>query len=389
VLRHQLATDSATLTSLAPEWARLLAGSRHDLVMRGPVWLLSWWRVFGALNGRRARVVSFWRGSELVGVFPLLSRPAFGLTRIELLGTGEQERDEVCSEHLGPVVAPGEEQAVARAFVALLERDALGPWHQLDLQALSGEDAMAALLCEALRGVGRVSFDVVGSAPFARLPATWGDYLSSLPSSRRQRVRRILGAFERWTGGNHAFEIATDPSMLERGLDILERLHAERWREVGRSGAFASPLFRAFHRRVAPLLLEQGALELAWLVVRGRPVTALYNLICNGRVRFYQSGRALQIPAGVSVGVATHLYAMQRAIVAHRPEYDFLGGLGRYKLELSHGVRPLLRLTVTRRSAVTDLQRTADLLWRAARFWHHETTSGARAPPPPMAVASA
>ena len=387
MLRHELATDWAALEALTPEWDRLLASSRHNLVMRGPTWSLAWWRVFGGGEGRKARVVTFRRGSELVGVVPLLSRRTNGLCRLELFGTGEPECDEVCAEHLGFVVAPGEEQAVTRSFSALLRDDALGPWDQLDLVALSGDDTMGPLLCEALRGSGRLGCGVAGGAPFARLPSTWASYLSSLSSSQRQRVTRTLTAFERWTGGDHALVFAADQRELARGLGILERLHSERWQAEGRPGAFASPRFRTFHRLVAPKLFDRGELELGWLLVRGRPVAAVYNLLCNGAVRFYQSGRIAHGPTGVSLGIVTHLYAMQRAIAAQRSEYDFLGGVGRYKLELCHDVRPLLRLMVSRRSVVAELQRATRLAGRAIRFWRSAAVQGPPAEEaPPLRV---
>ncbi len=368
MLRHELATDVQALDALSPAWEQLLSSSGHNFVMRGPTWSIAWWRVFGGVDGRRARVVTFRRGSELVGVVPLLARSAHGVTRLELFGTGEPERDEVCSEHLGPVVARGEEQAIAAAFAGLLRSDALGPWDQLDLMALSSDDPTVPVLCEALRCVGRVSFGVSGAAPYVRLPSTWAAYLGSLSSSRRQRVSRTLAAFDRWAGGDHALVVASTPAQVGQGLEILEQLHAERWQAAGRSGAFASQRFRSFHRLVAPLLFERGALELAWLLARGKPVAALYNLLCGGAVRFYQSGRMVPAPTGVSLGIAIHLHAMQHAIAARRSEYDFLGGAGRYKLELSHDVRPLLRLIVTRRGVATEALRVARLLRRAARF---------------------
>ena len=38
-------------------------------------------------------------------------------------------------------------------------------------------------------------------------------------------------------------------------------------------------------------LLEQGALELLWLSVRGEPVAALYGMVWAGKVYAYQCGR--------------------------------------------------------------------------------------------------
>ena len=79
--------------------------------MASPLWLLTWWGVFG--DGRRLRVWTFWRGDELVGVAPLCLRrhwypPGIPYRRLELLGSGEDEADEICSDYLGVVAAPGD-----------------------------------------------------------------------------------------------------------------------------------------------------------------------------------------------------------------------------------------------------------------------------------------
>ena len=73
---------------------------------------------------------------------------------------------------------------------------------------------------------------------------------------------------------------------------------SERWQGQA-EGVFQSPHFLAFHEQIWPVLLRQGALEMAWMTVRGEPLAAVYNLVWNNKVYFYQCGRK---PDG-SVGV--------------------------------------------------------------------------------------
>ena len=138
-------------------------------------------------------------------------------------------------------------------------------------------------------------------------------------------------------------------SDLEVGKRVLMTLHAERWQEEGRSGVFASSRFSAFHDRVLPDLLEQGALEMFWITAFGEPVAAVYNIVWNGG-SLYQGGRKLGVPRGVSPGIVIQLMAIRRAIHAGHREYDFLGGAARYKMQLSLATRPLVGVRAARGS---------------------------------------
>ena len=130
-LRLSIVDDSGGLARLAPAWLALLQRSSANEPMLAPPWLEPWWEVFGGVDGRALRVVAFHEDSELVGVVPLCARrapvaPGLRLRRLEALGTGEAEVDEICSDYLGLVAARGREHAVADAFAAALTSGLLG-----------------------------------------------------------------------------------------------------------------------------------------------------------------------------------------------------------------------------------------------------------------------
>src|SRR3954447_21790355 len=109
--------DDQELARVEDAWAALLERSLTDVPMLSPAWLLPWWRVFGARDGRRLKIGVFHEGSRLVGFAPLLVRkqrwlPGIPLLRLEALGTGEREEDESCSEYLAVVAERGAERAV-------------------------------------------------------------------------------------------------------------------------------------------------------------------------------------------------------------------------------------------------------------------------------------
>src|SRR5205807_6668937 len=98
---------------------------------------------------------------------------------------------------------------------------------------------------------------------------------------------------------------------------ILRDLHGQRWKAAGRSGVFSSSRFTRFHDAVMARMLEGEdgtSLELAWLLARGQPIAATYNIVYGGRVFFYQSGRLVHLPKGLRPGIAMHALSIRGSI---------------------------------------------------------------------------
>lgn len=352
-MRTRIIDRVSELERLVPAWRRLLDAAPRAEPVSTPLWLLSWWRIFGEADGRTLRVLAVEDSGELVGLVPLLwrnatHRRAIPVRRIELLATGEDEADEIGSDYVGAVVAPSREDAVARAVA-----DAIGSrashWDELRMTAMNGEDPFVAKLTSALDESGIVAkLSTKVDAPYIPLPKTWDEYLRALGPSRRYSVNRSLRELEKWAGPRGwKLRSATAADDLSEGRRVLLELHGERWSAAGRSGVFASARFARFHDEVMPRLLagEDGAsLDLIWLLVDGAPIAVTYNVVYRGKVYFYQSGRRMDVPKAVRPGIAMHALAIRRAIESGRMEYDFLAGVSRYKRELALATRPIVEL---------------------------------------------
>jgi len=361
-------TDAAHLRSLRAAWEQLAERSESGDVTLHPSWILSWWDVFGSDDGRELRTFAFYDGDRLVGLAPLLSRPfryrrAIPFRRLEMLGSGELEADETCGDYLGPLVEKGHEAEVASAFADALASNAGGAWDELVIPAMNGEGGdggeggergdgaargLPKLFAAALEARDiRVALEERNVAPYIALPKTFDAYLGLLKQNKRAQLRKSLRAFEAWAGGPPALVRVKSAAELAEGKRILLTLHRERW---GGDGVFGSAKFRAFHDRVMPDLLAKGALDLGWMTVRDQPVAAFYNFRCNGKLSFYQSGRKLDIPDEVRVGVTMHAYLIKAAIEEGMREYDFLAGASQYKMSLALATRPLVQLRAVRPS---------------------------------------
>ena len=57
MLRVQIVTEAAELGAVRGAWEDLLARSALSEPTLSPSWVLPWWRVFGALDGRELRAL--------------------------------------------------------------------------------------------------------------------------------------------------------------------------------------------------------------------------------------------------------------------------------------------------------------------------------------------
>jgi CelD/BcsL family acetyltransferase involved in cellulose biosynthesis len=381
MLRTRVIQCLPELEQLAPRWRRLMERATHAQPVLTPLWLIGWWREFGESDGRAMRVLAVEDGSELVGIIPLAQRRTFvgraiPVRRLGLLGTGEDEADEICSEYVGALVDRQRDDDVAHAAAHALREGALGPWDELWMTSMSSEDPFVPRFLKALHA-SRIAAEVRqhGECPYVPLPVTWDEYLHALGSTRRYVVTRSLRELDKWAGkGGWKLRRARTAEELAEGKAILRELHAGRWAAAGRGGVFSSERFTRFHDAVMPQMLEgqDGAsLELAWLLARGEPIAATYNIVYADRVYFYQSGRRVDLPKGLRPGIAMHALSIRASIEAGRHEYDFLGGASRYKRDLALAARPLLTLravaTSFRAHAVDAARRVAEFAMARVR----------------------
>ncbi len=242
-----------------------------------------------------------------------------------LHSTGDPRFDDICVEHNGLVGA--------RIPLAGLVSTLPEGWDELVLPAVDRE-AFGVPIAEGVR----VHVDREVTSPFVdlqRVRETSGGYLGVLGPATRAQIRRSRRAL-----GELAIEIAADtPHALDIFHELVE-LHQHAWAARGEPGAFADPWFRAFHET----LIEQRPREVELIRVRagGHTVGCLYNFVYRGRVLFYQSGLAHFDDPHIKPGLVSHAATIANAAARGDAIYDFLGGDGRYKHNLSTG-QTLLR----------------------------------------------
>jgi CelD/BcsL family acetyltransferase involved in cellulose biosynthesis len=276
--------------------------------------------------------------------------------------TGEPPGSSVFVERNRLLARPADRVEFAAALMAELYGD--GRWQRLRLDGMVPEDAEALL-----RGTKPTSWQVEESPVADLLAGEGNDVLTALPTSRRQRVRRVLrqmGVLEtEWA------------ETAEQALDILDELivlHEARWRAEGKPGAFASPRFAAFHHDLIGQLAPAGRAGLFRVRRAGETIGCLYGLIDGRRLLFYQGGLRRYEENRLRPGIAAHALFMQACRDRGLAEYDFLAPTARYKRDLTARSETLVWAELERPGARLLAERVARRAkLRLKKSWHTAT----------------
>jgi CelD/BcsL family acetyltransferase involved in cellulose biosynthesis len=301
---------ASNLETFRDEWEELTAASGN--VFSTWEWAETWWRHFGA--GRTARITAV-RNSDgnISAILPLYRARRGSLRILRFIGHGE-------ADELGPVCRLIERPKTIPFLAQALEDE------EFDLfigEELPGnEDWVSVLGGKVLRR---------GPSPVLRADGTTFEELLKMNSRNfRSQVRRK----ERRLREEHdvRFRLCNSSERLQQDLDILFRLHAERWHQRGSSFGVGSEMF---HRDFAAAALRRGWLRLWTLELDGQPAAAWYGFRFNGVESYYQSGRD---PAWnqLSLGFVLLCHTIREALEDGVSEYRFLRGGEPYKYRFAN-----------------------------------------------------
>ncbi|MDC0934735.1 GNAT family N-acetyltransferase [Pirellulales bacterium] len=332
-----------------------------DQVFRSWDWVTTWWRHYGLAVGGRSqrrefRVVVAMGHDGPAAILPCYVETCWARGRVwRLCGDGE-----VCSDHLGLLVGNsgvgevGVEEAVEVLAKFFAERD---DWDLLDFSAIDAADGPTRALGTALRDRGLDVRESPASQVWRiALPESWDEYLATLSKSHRKKLRRLEknsleSAAIRW-------RVVESNDDFAEGWQIFRDLHTRRWESLGHSGCFAMPRWSAFHEDIAPRLLGQKRLRLAWLERGGVPLASEYQFVAGQTVSAYQGGVD---PDSLDddPGRLSHICGVKQAIAEGRRDYDFLRGDEAYKQNYRAEPHPVISLQAAPRRLSARWRRQA------------------------------
>ncbi len=251
-----------------------------------------------------------------------------------------------------PADLPAAADAVAAALAAPgddPDPDHPAPWDVVDLRRLRCGDPAADALADAFGARTGEGWTVVREREEVCPVVTFEPgmdfetYLGTLDKKERHEVRRKLRRAE--AAGDVRLERSAEPA---GDLDAFVDLHQKRW---GAEGLFpptaGGDQSRTFFRRLFELLGDDGTIQLHFLNVGGRRIAAGI---------WFEDGNAWYLyNAGVdpdarelSPGVLLSATAIEAAIAAGRPRFDYLRGDEPYKYQWGAIDEPIQRLLVVR-----------------------------------------
>jgi CelD/BcsL family acetyltransferase involved in cellulose biosynthesis len=294
--------------SIRDEWSSLADGSGN--IFATWQWAATWWRHFGR-KGRLLLTACQDEERRLVGLLPLYLWSARPVRVARFIGhhAGDQ---------LGPICLAADRARVAAALRELIA--------VASLDVLLGEQVAASEHWSERLG-GRVLSRE--ASPVLNLAGrTWEDYLSCRSRNFREQVGRRERKLIRERKLH--FRLADDPNRLSTDLDVLFRLHRERW--AGARTNFSQR--EAFHREFAALALRCGWLRLWLAELEGEPAAAWYGFRLAGVESYYQAGRSAAADS-TSIGFVLLAHSIREAFVNGMEEYRFLRGGEPYKFRFA------------------------------------------------------
>jgi CelD/BcsL family acetyltransferase involved in cellulose biosynthesis len=348
-LQTSVIRDRASLEAISAEWEALLDRSAAPEIFRTYDWMSVWWEVFGGRR-RQPLVVTVRQGRTLVGLAPFVAREVgwgrrVRLRRLELMGTGEDASDEVCSYFGDILAARGFEETVCDGVWRFL-RENRASWDEVVFPSVLESSLAARLLRPAAHDGGRVS-----SAPsFGRrffMDLSGGDFNGFLEGLSKKKMKRFQSYRRRLEKDQIVEERVQSPAGIPGFLREMARLNRLRRGSKGRASAFESARFRQFHELLAPRLWDKGRLDLRTWTQGGRCLAALYHFLYAGTVYGYQIGFDTAAFGSVSPGLVAIGQSIEWAFANGCRRFDFLvSGDGSYKEEYPCQTEAVIDLTI-------------------------------------------
>jgi CelD/BcsL family acetyltransferase involved in cellulose biosynthesis len=316
-------STAESLAALGESWDDLVRAMARPSPHLLHAWLVAWWRHFGETSELAVQVA--YRGDKLVGALPLCVQQRHGVHVLTFLGAEQVTLADI-------LLAPGEKAGVA---AALAERAVATKHDYADFHGLPS----SSRLTEAL-GPSRLQLIVRAEAPVLELNGLdWETYYAKRLSSKqralhRRRIRQLakLGTIET--------TVARTDEELAPALEEAFALHALRWEGRPDRSDFGTEAGRQFHREATAAIAELEVPRIVTLRLDGRPIAFAYSFALEGTMHCYRLAFDPELHR-FSPGLVNRYDALEYAFADGATRIEFLGGLERYKVELTDRTEPL------------------------------------------------
>jgi CelD/BcsL family acetyltransferase involved in cellulose biosynthesis len=335
-LKAAITTSWSELEQLESDWNKLLFRSAASSIFLTWEWLEAWGKAIQHKVEPFVITVRDDRGA-LIGIAPLyLARLRF-LRAIQYRTLRFVADTATGAEYPDWIVDPAAEEAVCREIAETLCVKT-SDWDTIWLPNVAGWSGAPERITRSLGDAGLNIHTRERRFSVADLGDSLGDFEATIPSKRRQQMRRKTRRIKAIEGVE--FVRCTAADQLPEFLDALFDLHQRRWESVGLDGTFRHiPVQEQFYRQFAPLALRRD-----WLCLFGLKHHGVFKAVQYGYVygnTYHQLQEGFDPDFERDGGNALRHHMIEALINDGVNSYDFLGGWTEHKrrwgAELRHG----------------------------------------------------
>jgi len=341
-----LVTSTREFCALRSAWDRLHTEAPTTSVFNTWVWHFAWWEQHG--RARTLKILIARRAGGVSAIVPLYVERCWGLRVLRLLGTQSGRNP----YNIAPLFEHGGDPASARLLAQALL--AMRGYDVLQLADIDASSPLAMTLPHAAQTAGR-RYEVERTARLMHLPlpASWNEYLRSLRSERRARVRhRRQALLDAQAARFFVWQAGLDD--MVNALGMLRRMRAT---------VVAPPLIP---RATLAEAVQDGRLRLYCLQIGGRIAALVCGMRLRERVVVMQSEFDPRYGPWHPASVLLQ-YAIEHAIEEGATGFDFLCGEEDFD-----------DLVANEQIGVTVFQSAmAAAMFRAREIFAHKPTAGA------------
>lgn len=336
MITTEIIKDTDQFRDMESEWNDLLRDSSCNCLFLTWEWMYTWWLHLG--GNRKLHIIAVRLDGLLIAMAPLALCPPrirrlMPFRVLEFLGSGD-----VGSDHLNVVVRRGHEEGALPEIARSLAKSS----HVLELVRVNSASPIMENMTRQLRLSDWEAVSLTTThAPYATLSGhSWESYLFSLDKGHRETVARKLRKLHK----DFTVELKTAVTDSERqnALELLVRLHLERWSKREGSTAFDEQELIRFHQAFSKISLNLGWLQLYTLMLDGDAAAVIYLFKYDHVSYFYQAAFNADYQK-YSPGMIILALAIKNSIAEGVLEFDFLHDDEAYKYRWTRERRELVR----------------------------------------------
>jgi len=317
---------------LETEWNQLVLQENYDITLLHQ-WQITWWEIFK--QERELYIITVRNNKKLIGIAPFLKRRVhyfkkIPINRIEFIASGEDERDEICSEYLDFICSQTDKEKTIKAITDLLITNK-NEWDEILLTDIkhNSENLKAFTQNIALNNIKHEQKSEA-QCPYIELTESWEDIKKRNRINSREQLNRKKRRLEKL--GNIEYCTIESKDISKDIFNQYISLHQARWNTEGKNGSFSSELFHSFHLKLLERLKPLSAPVLYFLLLDNQAIAARYCFSFNNTLYDYLPGLDPSLDRKLSHGFINLAQSIEQSIESRHRRFDFFKGKpGSYK----------------------------------------------------------